>query len=121
MFPHAKNDNRTRKRWRRHFQEILERRQDENAADPYFLPHGGDGGWVFPSVSRDGKSVIALAEPKEYKLVLNAKGQAKTDDEGDRDPREVPAGARTRTGARTTACRRSSRSAKCRRKRARRS
>jgi len=42
---------------------ILERRRTENAE--LFADRGGDHGFVFPSISRDGERVIHVAEPKE--------------------------------------------------------
>ena len=46
--------------------EILERRRRENAIE--FDPHGGDHGWVFPSLSRDyPRKVQPVAETKELR------------------------------------------------------
>lgn len=60
--------------------EILERRKKENEdvandVGKYLAPYGGDGGWVFPSVSRDGKRVIPIAETKERKIVRDKDGK----------------------------------------------
>ena len=47
---------------------LLEARQldNEKRKKDGVLP-GGDGGWVFASLSRDQKSVQPIAEPKEYR------------------------------------------------------
>jgi len=56
--------------------DILEKRRNENASE--FAERGGDHGWCFPSLSRDMKDVIAVAEPKERRTV-----KAETDEDGD--------------------------------------
>jgi integrase len=66
--------------------EILERRQKENR--DLMRPFGGDGGFVFPSTGRDGKTVQAVAEVKERRVVRDAKGKAKLD-ENDNPIRET--------------------------------
>jgi hypothetical protein len=49
--------------------EILERRKRDNAASPMFGSLGGDGGFVFPSITRDRPfRVIPIAEAKEYEV-----------------------------------------------------
>lgn len=66
--------------------EVLERRQRDNAAyvrdvlcaDGY----GDDQGYVFPSLARDGKTVQAIAEPKERAVVRGKDGKAKKDEDG---------------------------------------
>ena len=45
--------------------DMLRKRRAENV--DIFDPFGGDAGWVFPSMSRDGKRVQPVAEPKEYR------------------------------------------------------
>jgi len=45
--------------------DMLRKRRAENA--DIFDPFGGDAGWVFPSMSRDGERVQPVAEPKEYR------------------------------------------------------
>ena len=45
--------------------EMLRKRRTENV--DIFEPFGGDAGWVFPSMSRDGERVQPVAEPKEYR------------------------------------------------------
>lgn len=45
---------------------MLSTRRTENAAT--FAPHDGDGGWIFPSLSRDLERVIPMAEAKERRL-----------------------------------------------------
>jgi len=65
--------------------EILERRQRENAdvkACPEIVSLGGDAGYVFPSVSRDGERVQAVAEPKERRPKRDAHGRTMHDDDG---------------------------------------
>lgn len=54
--------------------EMLERRRRENRED--FKAWGGDGGWVFPSLTREApQTVQPVAEPKEYRR--NAKTKQK--------------------------------------------
>jgi integrase len=65
--------------------EILERRQRDNAdekACELIVKLGGDRGYVFPTVSRDGKHVIPVAEVKERRTKLDAKGKPILDDDG---------------------------------------
>ncbi|MCX5746735.1 MAG: integrase family protein [Proteobacteria bacterium] len=45
--------------------DMLAKRRAGNLDE--FGPYGGDGGWIFPSISRDGERVQPLAEPKEYR------------------------------------------------------
>lgn len=60
--------------------EILERRRREN---PELMdPWGGDQGYVFPSLARDGKTVIAVAEPKERAVKRDRSGRALKDEDG---------------------------------------
>lgn len=44
---------------------MLKARRAENR--DLFGPYGGDGGWIFPSLSRSGNIVQPVAEPKEYR------------------------------------------------------
>lgn len=44
---------------------LLVDRRKANAVE--FGPHGGDQGWIFPSLSRDATRVQPIAEPKEYR------------------------------------------------------
>ena len=60
--------------------EVLELRERENADQ--FEPHGGDHGFVFPSLARDARTVIATAEPKERHAKRDAKGRIARDDDG---------------------------------------
>lgn len=46
--------------------DMLEKRRAGNR--DIFDPFGGDGGWVFASLSRDQEHVQPVAEPKEYRL-----------------------------------------------------
>lgn len=64
--------------------EVLERRRRENPAyvRDELLSGDGDQGWVFPSLSRDRRTVQAIAEPKERAVVRDAKGRAKRDEDG---------------------------------------
>lgn len=53
--------------------KMLIERRDANAIDMKI--HGGDHGWVFPSLSRGAPFVVQpLAEPKEYRQVGGRKG-----------------------------------------------
>lgn len=61
--------------------EILERRRDENKQT--WKPLGGDAGYVFPSLSRDGKTVIAVAEVKERRVVRGKDGTPMRTDDGE--------------------------------------
>jgi integrase len=65
--------------------EVLERRQRDNA-DPklceLIVKLGGDQGYVFPSVTRDAKHVQPVAEVKERRTKLDAKGEPELDDDG---------------------------------------
>jgi len=63
--------------------KILERRRAENAKSPLFAPFGGDNGYVFPSLSRDMKRVIPVAEVKERHQVVDDDGQVVLDDDGE--------------------------------------
>lgn len=60
--------------------EILERRREDNAK--LFAPHGGDHGFVFPSLSLDLSTVIAVAEVKERRAKRDARGEVVRDDDG---------------------------------------
>ena len=46
--------------------EMFKKRRRENR--DLFGPYGGDGGWIFASLSRSGDVVQPVAEPKEYRL-----------------------------------------------------
>ena len=61
--------------------EIFERRRDENR--DLMGPFGGDHGWVFPSLARDGKTVQPVAEVKERRAVRDAAGRARRDEDGE--------------------------------------
>ncbi|MBX3161187.1 MAG: integrase family protein [Deltaproteobacteria bacterium] len=61
--------------------EIFERRLEENKAA--MAEHGGDHGFVFPSLSRDMKRVQAVAEVKERRVVRDADGCTLRDEKGD--------------------------------------
>lgn len=61
--------------------EVLERRQRENA--PLMQPFGGDHGFVFPSLARDGKTVQAVAEVKERRVVRGKDGKPVRTDDGE--------------------------------------
>lgn len=63
--------------------KILEGRRDENATSALLSPFGGDHGFVFPSLSRDMKRVIPVAEVKERHQLTNAHGQVVRDDDGE--------------------------------------
>jgi integrase len=59
---------------------ILEHRKDRNAIE--FAEYGGDHGYVFPSLSKDFSTVIAVAEAKERRVKRNARGEAERDEDG---------------------------------------
>lgn len=61
--------------------EILERRLDDNVA--LMDPFGGDHGFVFPSLARNGKTVQAVAEVKERRAKRDAEGRPLRDAEGE--------------------------------------
>jgi integrase len=63
--------------------DILENRKRDNAANPLLSQFGGDQGWCFPSFARDGKNVIAVAEPKERRNLVDERGAAVLDDDGE--------------------------------------
>ena len=63
--------------------KILERRKADNAASAMLSPFGGDHGFVFPSLSRDMKRVIPVAEVKERHHVMDADGNVVRDDDGE--------------------------------------
>jgi integrase len=60
--------------------DILERRQADNPA--LMDPFGGDHGYVFPSIARDGETVQAVAEVKERITKRDAKGRTVRDEDG---------------------------------------
>lgn len=62
--------------------KILERRKADNAEDPVLVPFGGDNGYVFPSLSRDMKRVIPVAEPKERHQLTDDNGRVVRDEDG---------------------------------------
>ena len=62
---------------------ILEGRKTDNATSALLSPFGGDHGFVFPSLSRDMKRVIPVAEVKERHQVTDAHGQVVRDDDGE--------------------------------------
>lgn len=53
--------------------DILKKRHDENAVA--FKAWKGDGGWVFPSITRDGLRVQAVAEVKERRTAEDEDGE----------------------------------------------
>ncbi|MDX2091086.1 MAG: integrase family protein [Kofleriaceae bacterium] len=53
--------------------KILEKRRTENAET--FKAWKGDGGWIFPSITRDGLRVQPVAEPKERRTVEDEDGE----------------------------------------------
>ncbi|CAN5908446.1 tyrosine-type recombinase/integrase [soil metagenome] len=61
--------------------KIIEQRQRDNISA--FEAFGGDAGFVFPSISRDGKRVQAVAEVKERRNVLDKKGEVVLDADGE--------------------------------------
>lgn len=61
--------------------KVLERRRDENPK--LMKDHGGDHGFVFPTLSRDAKHVIAVAEVKERITVRDDEGETVLDDDGE--------------------------------------
>jgi integrase len=63
--------------------KILERRKADNATSALLLPFGGDHGFVFPSLSRDLKRVIPVAEVKERHQLTNAHGQVVRNEDGE--------------------------------------
>lgn len=63
--------------------DILEKRKIDNASSAFLSPFGGDQGFVFPSLSRDGKHVIAVAEVKERRNVRDEHGNVMLDEDGD--------------------------------------
>ena len=63
--------------------KILERRKADNATSALLSPFGGDHGFVFPSLSRDMKRVIPVAEVKERHQLTNADGRVVRDDDGE--------------------------------------
>ena len=60
--------------------EILERRRTANAS--LMSTHGGDHGFVFPSLAVDGKTVQPVAEVKERVTKRDGKGRTMRDDDG---------------------------------------
>ena len=60
--------------------DVLERRRSANVL--LMGPHGGDHGFVFPSLALDGKTVQAVAEVKERITKRDAKGRTLRDDGG---------------------------------------
>jgi integrase len=60
--------------------EVLERRQRDNPEA--MNPWGGDHGFVFPSLARNGKTVQAVAEAKERAVKRDRKGKALKDEDG---------------------------------------
>ena len=63
--------------------KILQRRKADNATSPLLSPFGGDHGFVFPSLSRDMKRVIPVAEVKERHQLTHADGRAVRDEDGE--------------------------------------
>ncbi|MCW5804395.1 MAG: tyrosine-type recombinase/integrase [Deltaproteobacteria bacterium] len=78
---HAKGDRPYAVPMTETLRSILEGRRDGNRS--VMEAWGGDSGWVFPSVARDGKTVQAVAEVKERRAVRDADGRAVRNDEGD--------------------------------------
>ncbi|HEY4058273.1 MAG TPA: hypothetical protein VGM39_16790, partial [Kofleriaceae bacterium] len=60
--------------------DLLLARREENKR--LFAAYGGDHGFVFPSLARDGKTVIAVAEVKERRIVRDADGRSQRDENG---------------------------------------
>lgn len=63
--------------------KILARRKADNTTSPLLAPFGGDHGFVFPSLSRDMKRVIPVAEVKERHQLMHADGWAVRDEDGE--------------------------------------
>lgn len=54
--------------------ERLAERRAGNAADPVLRAHGGDGGWMFPSLSRETPAKVQpLAQPRELRGTAGAR------------------------------------------------
>jgi len=62
---------------------ILLRRKADNATSALLAPFGGDHGFVFPSLSRNMKRVIPVAEVKERHQLTHADGRAMRDEDGE--------------------------------------